>query len=221
MCACSSSIVSEVMVPPIRSCPPIRIGFVLFAISWLTASAWLSRAAADETAPEADSARSQAAFVEVARVLRHARCINCHTFTEFPLQGDPGKRHAMNVRRGNDNRGGGAMKCSTCHKEANQANGVPGAPHWGLAPLSMGWEGLDDHQLAESIKDTARNGGRTLEQLYEHMTRDALVLWAWKPGGKRQPPPMSQEEFAKHLRAWIDTGAISPDPVVSSPIPNP
>lgn len=190
-------------------------------VAWLVAIVALSVVATADPAADSERVHSQAAFVQVASVLRHPRCINCHTFTQFPRQGDAGKRHAMNVQRGPGNEGVGALKCSTCHKDANQPNGVPGAPHWKLAPLSMGWEGLDDHQLAEVIKDRVKNGDRTLEQLFEHMTRDPLVLWAWAPGGKRQPPSMSQEEFAKHLRAWIDTGAISPEPTTPGTSPAP
>ena len=80
----------------------------------------------------------------------------------------------------------------------------------GLAPLSMAWEGLDDHQLAEALKDPARNGQRSLEQLYEHMAHDELVGWAWQPGGTRDPVPIPRDEFARHVREWIDTGAVSP-----------
>ncbi len=32
-------------------------------------------------------------WTEVASVLRHPRCMNCHTFTEFPRQGDDRHRH--------------------------------------------------------------------------------------------------------------------------------
>ncbi len=53
------------------------------------------------------------------------------------------------------------MRCSTCHSDQN-VDLVPGAPHWGLAPLAMAWEGLDDAQLADAIKDPKRNGNRTL-----------------------------------------------------------
>lgn len=118
----------------------------------------------------------------------------------------------MHVLRGHDDHGAAAMRCLSCHQNINQENGVPGAPNWGLAPLSMGWEGLNDHALAEMLKDPARNGRRSLEQTFEHMAHDELVGWAWKPGRDRQPPPLSREEFAKVVREWIDTGAVSPSP---------
>ena len=163
------------------------------------------------TPSAADRAKSQATFVQIAAVLRHPRCINCHTVTDFPRAGDTGRRHPMNVKRGPDNHGLPAMRCDSCHQDANQANGVPGAPGWVLAPLSMGWEGLDDHQLAEALKDPAKNGQRSLEKLSEHMAHDPLVAWAWSPGGTREPPPVPHDEFARLVRLWIDTGAASPE----------
>jgi hypothetical protein len=118
----------------------------------------------------------------------------------------------LNVRRGPDDRGEVGMRCSACHQPANQLNGVPGAPHWALAPLSMGWEGLDDHALAEALKDRARNGGRSLEALVRHLREDPLVDWAWRPGGERAPVPVDKAIFLADLRAWIDAGAPSPEP---------
>ncbi|MGC4071401.1 MAG: hypothetical protein QM760_02560 [Nibricoccus sp.] len=173
------------------------------------------KSAATDTSPKisgADPARSIEAFRQVATVLRHPRCLNCHPAGDFPRQGDDRHRHTMRVVRGPDDHGAPAMKCSSCHQAVNQQNGVPGAPHWGLAPKSMAWEGLDDHELAEMLKDPARNGKRSLEQLFEHNAHDELVGWAWNPGAGRETPPLSREEFVRALRAWIDTGAISPEP---------
>jgi len=157
-----------------------------------------------------DSARSQAVFHQIATVLRHPRCINCHTATDFPRQGNERRRHDMLVMRGEDDHGKPAMRCSNCHQNINQSNGVPGAPNWGLAPLAMAWEGLDDHQLAEALKDPTKNGRRSLEQLYDHMAHDELVGWGWEPGAHRNPVPIPRDEFARLIREWIDTGASSP-----------
>ena len=38
-------------------------------------------------------------------------------------------------------------------------------------------------QICEQIKDPARNGGKTLAQIQEHMAHDSLVGWGWRPGG--------------------------------------
>jgi hypothetical protein len=169
-------------------------------------------AAPGDAGDPAARARSEAAFRKVASVLRDPRCMNCHTVTDFPRQGDDRHRHIMNVLRGQGDHGVPGQRCSTCHQGTNQVNGVPGAPKWGLAPLSMGWEGLDDHQLADAIKDRARNGHRSLAQIQDHMAHDVLVSWAWNPGAGRRSPEISQAELGRLVQEWIDTGAVSPDP---------
>jgi hypothetical protein len=168
-------------------------------------------AAGTAVASPPDPVRSAAAFRKVAEVLRHPRCLNCHPAGDFPRQGDLRTPHQMGVIRGADDHGVVGMRCATCHSDQN-VDEVPGAPHWALAPLAMAWEGLSDAELADSLKDPARNGKRSLEQLYDHMANDALVGWAWEPGGSRLPPPISRAEFARLVREWIDTGAVSPAP---------
>jgi hypothetical protein len=170
----------------------------------------VSKRPAAEKITDDQRARSEAAFRKVATVLRHPRCINCHPAGDFPRQGNDGHRHTMHVVRGPDDHGAPAMKCSSCHQNVNQQNGVPGAPHWGLAPKSMAWEGLNDHELAEQLKDPARNGKRSLEQIFEHNVHDELVGWGWNPGAGRDTPPLTREEFGRALREWIDNGAVSP-----------
>jgi hypothetical protein len=190
---------------------------VVCAYAIVAAAAWSSgagtaRAVPDGTVAADAGARSEAAFRKIAAVLRDPRCMNCHTVTDFPRQGDDRHRHIMNVLRGDDGHGVPGQRCSTCHQGVNQVNGVPGAPKWGLAPLSMGWEGLDDRQLADAIKDPARNGRRTLAQIQEHMAHDPLVAWAWNPGAGRRSPGISQEELGRLVQEWIDSGAVSPGP---------
>ncbi len=165
---------------------------------------------AQTASPAPNAERSAAAFRKLATVLRHPRCMNCHTATNFPRQGDDRHRHNQNVLRGPDDHGVPAMQCATCHGDINVESGVPGAPGWALAPLSMAWEGLDDGQLADRLKDQNRNGPRSLDEIYDHIANNELVGWAWKPGGNRAPPPMPREEFARLVREWIDTGAVSP-----------
>jgi hypothetical protein len=190
-----------------------RVRIILGALlAGATSVVLVSRAAEKpDAANDTDHARSVHAFRQVASVLRHPRCINCHTVTNFPRQGNERRRHDMNVVRGSDDHGAPAMRCYSCHQHVNQQNGVPGAPNWGLAPLSMAWEGLDDHQLAEMLKNPEKNGHRSLEQIFEHNVHDELVGWGWQPGAGRETPPLTREEFGKALREWISTGAVSPD----------
>jgi hypothetical protein len=150
-----------------------------------------------------------AAWDKIARVLMSPRCLNCHPRDDWPTQGETMKRHRVAApRRGPNNHGVPAMRCSTCHQEANQEiAGIPGAPHWHLAPASMGWVGLSSAALCRTIKDPAKNGNRTPAQVAAHMTKDALVLWAWAPGEKRKPPSVPFAEFSAALDAWLKAGA--------------
>ena len=150
-------------------------------------------------------------FEPIYQVLTSPRCMNCHTVTNFPRQGDERRRHDQLVMRGEENHGVPTLHCETCHQDSNVADGaVPGAPHWGLAPLSMAWEGLNPAQLCTNLKDTQLNGERELDDLLQHMTQDALVLWAWTPGGGRNTPPLSNADFVAAVTAWVEAGGPCP-----------
>jgi hypothetical protein len=74
----------------------------------------------------------------------------------------------------------------------------------------MAWEGKSLGQICEQIKDPARNGGKDLAALHEHMAHDSLVGWGWTPGDGREPAPGTQAVFGEIIKAWIDTGAVCP-----------
>src|SRR5215471_9885288 len=140
------------------------------------------------TAPKGTTAKPDdgSLFSALTPVLRHPRCLNCHSTGDFPRQGDDGHPHAMNVRRGKDGQGVTAEKCSTCHQEQNLAglHMPPGAPNWHLPPAAtpMIWQGRSDAEICRQIKDPKQNGGRSVQKIVEHMREDKLVMWAWSPG---------------------------------------
>ena len=170
---------------------------------------FVATATAQAPAP-VDREASLQAFRRMTEVLRHPRCMNCHPSGDSPRQADDRHRHRMLVARGPDDRGTPTLKCSTCHQTVNTADGrVPGAPHWQLAPRSMGWEGLSDADLCRALKDPGKNRGRSVQALVNHMTEDALVQWAWSPG-ERTPAPIGQREFHDLVRQWARTGAACP-----------
>lgn len=157
------------------------------------------------------SERSAALFVEAGKVIRHPRCVNCHPAGEEPGQGEAMSAHEPPVRRGAGGHGVVGMRCSACHHEVNfDPGGVPGAPSWHLAPAEMAWENKSLTEICEQIKDKARNGGRDLKDIVKHMSEDALVGWAWSPGGDRESAPGTQEGFAALIRAWVKSGAECP-----------
>lgn len=161
------------------------------------------------------AAASKAAFVATYEVFMHPRCMNCHPSGDAPLQGDDSHPHAQNVRRGPDGKGLFALKCASCHQAENVpgANMPPGNPNWHLPPADMPlvFQGLTPGELAAQLKDPARNGGKTLEQVLHHVEKDGLVLGCWNPGEGRAPPPVAHAEFARRFREWVETGAAVPD----------
>ena len=156
-------------------------------------------------------ARSAALFTEAGKVLTSPRCVNCHPAGDRPLQGASGRLHQPPVERGVDGFGTTAMRCSMCHQEANfDPAGVPGHPHWHLAPREMAWQNKTLGEICLQIKDPVRNGGRSLEQVFVHMATDSLVGWAWSPGFGRESAPGTQKGFGALLEAWMKTGAVCP-----------
>ena len=155
-----------------------------------------------------------ALFAALVPVLRHPRCMNCHSQGDYPRQGDDGHPHTMNVRRGPVGFGVTSEKCNTCHQDHNLAGShlPPGAPGWRLPPPSMPmiWQGLTDAQLCESIKDPKQNRNRNLDQLVEHLTEDKLVMWGWNPGEGRTPVPILHDEFTAKVKQWQAAGAPCP-----------
>jgi len=154
------------------------------------------------------------AFRAVASVLTSPRCLNCHSSSDGPLQGDDNHPHAMNVRRGVDGKGSAALRCFACHQTENgkALHSPPGAADWQLPPLKtpMAWKSLSTGELCRTLKDPAKNGNRSLQDLIPHMDT-SLVRWAWNPGPGRSLPPLSHDEFVSRLKEWIATGAACPE----------
>jgi hypothetical protein len=171
-------------------------------------------ASENKPSPAANNSQvSSSAFEAMMPVLRHPRCMNCHSSGDFPRQGDDSHPHIMDVRRGPDGHGMNGVKCSTCHQDHNLL-GIhmpPGAPDWSLPSPSapMIWEGLSDHQLCQLFKDPTRNGHRAVAQIVEHM-HTPLVLWGWNPGEGRTPIPYSEPRFLENVKLWADNGAACP-----------
>ena len=159
-------------------------------------------------------ARSMALFQEAGKVIQSPRCLNCHPNGNRPLQGDGMTPHLPLVDRGKDGFGAPAMRCATCHGAQNFTAGpgqsVPGSKNWHLAPLEMAWVGRSLGQICEQLKDTRRNGGKTMAQMIDHMAHDELVGWGWNPGAGRTPAPGTQKVFGELIQGWAETGAHCP-----------
>jgi hypothetical protein len=162
--------------------------------------------------------RSRALFNEIAKVVTHPRCLNCHPAGEHPLQGADHHEHRPPVPRGEADIGVAGLTCQACHTERNFTlvgtgatyKSIPGHPRWQLAPREMAWEGKTFGEICQQLKDEKRNGGRSLPMLHEHMADDDLVAWGWAPGEGREPAPGDQKQLGQLVQAWIDTGAACP-----------
>src|SRR5437870_13782034 len=162
-------------------------------------------------------AEGLAAWEQVYSVMVSPRCINCHTATNYPQQGDDRHRHFANVIRGREGHGVPALNCITCHQQSNaDSTGVPGGRDWHLAPLSMRWQDENDQPLSSaaicrSVKDPSKNGNLGGRGLLKHHEEAELVLWAWNPGRRpdgteRTTAPLSHDEFVAATRRWIEAG---------------
>ncbi|GAC24051.1 hypothetical protein GMES_1755 [Paraglaciecola mesophila KMM 241] len=167
-----------------------------------------------------DPVDSQAAqtWNKIYEVFSHPRCANCHVPDDnLPRWSGPnyGKTsvHGMNISGGQSRIGVETVMCSTCHAHTNsdEPHGPPGAPVWMLAPVEMLWWQQSSNQICEQIKDPARNGGRTLEEVAHHIAEDELVHWGWDPGIGREPAPYSAKETADFVTLWANAGAPCPE----------
>ena len=202
--------------------PRIRAGLLVSIIA--IAVAWIGSArlaGADASDNPASTAQGLAAWEQVYSVLTHPRCINCHTATNYPQQGDDRRRHVANVVRGPEGKGVPALNCAGCHQETNaDSTGVPGGHNWHLAPLSMRWQDTNDRALSSAevcraVTDRSKNNNLDGPGLLKHHEEEPLVKWAWNPGRRpdgttRTLPPLTHEQFVAATRRWVEAGTPCP-----------
>lgn len=180
--------------------------------------------APNEAVPQAQTfsaSQTQAGLEAWARayeVFSHPRCANCHVEDGVPMWSGPsyGETRAHGMLIGGDpdmQMGNPAATCNTCHGPQNALvpHGPPGNDVWLLAPPEMVWFSKTSPEVCAQIKDPERNGGRTVEEVADHITHDSLVLWGWKPGPGREPAPGTPEDMAAALMVWLQNGAPCPD----------
>jgi mono/diheme cytochrome c family protein len=200
----------------------VSIVLVAGAAWWVSTSS--APASQDPPAPPAGAsprAGGLAAWQQVYSVLTHPRCVNCHTATSYPQQGDDRHRHFANVLRGPTGHGVPAFECVSCHQQSNaDSTGVPGGHDWHLAPLSMRWQNQSDKilssaEVCRAVTDPARNEHMDGPALLKHHAEAELVLWAWKPGrsidgSPRSLPPLTHAQFVEATRKWVAAGTPCP-----------
>jgi mono/diheme cytochrome c family protein len=200
----------------------LRSFLVMFVVvaTWLLLASFKT-ANSKTTATNAKHADGLAEWQRVYSVLTFPRCINCHTATNYPQQGDDRHRHFANVIRGPEGKGVAGLNCVSCHQQKNSdATGVPGGPNWHLAPLSMHWQDLNDRPLSSAVVcraviDRTKNEGLDGPALLKHHEEAPLVLWAWDPGRRpdgtrRSLPPLTHAQFVEATRRWVAAGTPCP-----------
>jgi hypothetical protein len=158
-----------------------------------------------------------AAWSKFYDVLSHPRCANCHVGADnLPIWSDPPaprpRPHGMNINAGESRIGSETLPCDTCHNRHNAElpHGPPGAPNWRLAPVEMQWSGKTSAEVCAQIKDSSRNGNRSVGAIADHVANDSLVAWGWAPGAGRASAPYSAAETASYLRQWEAAGTPCP-----------
>jgi hypothetical protein len=155
--------------------------------------------------------RSRALFNEAAKVFRHPRCTNCHAVSDRPRQGNRSRPHQPPVVRGAKGFGIPSLRCASCHLNRNYpAARIPGGPNWHMPPANMAFRGRTAAQICQSIKRVATTRKLPLDALVVHSRKDHLVIWAWRPGKHRQPPPGTHKRFVDLMAAWVATGGHCP-----------
>src|SRR5215510_7306915 len=200
----------------------------ILLIVLLTSVAWIALTSTtaigireSRSCTDQKTADGLAAWQQIYSVLTSPRCINCHTATSYPQQGDDRHRHFANVVRGPAGKGVPGLNCVSCHQETNaDSTGVPGGHNWHLAPLSMQWQDMNDQLLSSaavcrSLVDRSKNNGMDGPELLKHNQEEPLVLWAWNPGRRpdgtlRSLPPISHAEFISATRTWVEAGTPCP-----------
>jgi hypothetical protein len=159
------------------------------------------------------------AFETVRAVLQHPRCQNCHPAGDTPLQGDDSHVHLQNVQRGPEGKGMIGEECTTCHGPANPPASYglhtpPGVPDGWRMPKPeerLVFVGKSAGALCEQVKDPARNGGKDLVALRQHLDTP-LVAWGWEPGTGRAPVPTPRATFLEAWDTWARAGMPCPAP---------
>ncbi len=165
----------------------------------------------DTAAPKVPAAEGAAAFLDVARVLQHPRCSNCHPEGHVPLQGDDGHPHTMQIDRFSFVVG---LPCTTCHRFeglSDLPNLPPANSPWMMAPPNQVFKDRTAAELCAQLNDPANTGGRDRAALLHHVENDTLVLYGWNPGPGQTTPPLSHEDFVAKFQTWVDSGGVCPE----------
>jgi hypothetical protein len=194
----------------------LTIGLAAFFAEWLL----LTSPGGSQTLILEDTNTGLEEWRRIESVLTHPRCLNCHSVTEYPRQGDDRRQHGLGVRRGPNGYGSRAE--------------MPNLPsEWESGGLWHPWRkelayGATRPRLGEragqarpwgaicaTLKQPGEDGEPDYERLIEYVQLAPFVLWAWEPGTQpdgmmRTPPPLPHDAFVEAIKRWISAGAPCP-----------
>lgn len=161
------------------------------------------------------------AWERIYEVASHPRCANCHTgASDRPMWSGPSygktRPHGMNIRAGESRIGAEFVLCQTCHSHTEHPQDIAhAAPRvgmtWQLAPVEADWFGRSSQEICAQLRDPEQNGGRTFQELAEHLDHDLILHWAWNPGPGREPAPYNLQEHVHDVLAWGIAGMPCPE----------
>ncbi|MEM7426368.1 MAG: hypothetical protein AAF441_09745 [Pseudomonadota bacterium] len=171
-----------------------------------------------------DEASGLDAWTRIHEVLRHPRCVNCHTGADNrPVWSGPsfGKRrkHGMSINAGESRIGAEGLSCRTCHQTSRAPNTVPhAAPHagidWQLAPVEFQWIDKTSAEICRQLRNPDVNGGRDGAGLVEHILDDlevtGFITWSFDPGPGREPAPGGLQTHLEDMALWAAAGMPCP-----------
>ena len=147
---------------------------------------------------------------KIESVLTHPRCLNCHTMTGYPTQGDGRRPHPLEPHPDADSQAATAP-CETCHTRG-----------WQMPPPALAWENepgkpAPGAAICATLTRGPDGGEPDYERMIEYAQLASVVLWGWEPGksldgADRTAPPVNHEDFVDALKRWIAAGAPCPPP---------
>lgn len=198
----------------------MRLG--LAALTFAAASASLAHSAGAQTtdaAPTVGRAEGLAAWERIHEVVSHPRCANCHVGpSDRPMWSGPSygaaRPHGMNVRAGESRIGAETLVCATCHttRQIDAPRHPPAVEgYWRLPPIEAHWYGQTEAAICAQLSNPALTGGRDAVGIADHIGHDAVLQWAFNPGGGREPAPYSWEAHAEDVLTWGAAGTPCPE----------
>ena len=162
--------------------------------------------------------RSRALFNEVAKVVTHPRCMNCHPAGEHPTQGNDQHEHMPPTCAARPASASPGVLLGLPHREELHAGRHRRDATRAFRAIRAGssrrsrWRGRASRSArsASSSRTRSATAARSLALLHEHFAKDDLVAWGWAPGEGREPAPGTQQQLGELAQAWIDTGAECP-----------